>query len=108
MYLSKIALEVFPFVFAPVGVPSSPSLSSLSAFCKPPQNITNASRPRILILKLLVLLNTEATTGKSSFLMVEKSRTARTVGRHPRDLSIIEWVGDSRPSWRIGSMSVHD
>lgn len=108
MYLSNIALEFVPFVFAAVGAPSSPSLNSLSGFCAPPQNITNASRPLILIPKLLVLLNTAATTGKSSFLVVEKSRTAKTVGRHPKDLSMIEWVGDSRPSWRIGNISAND
>ena len=45
--------------------------SSVSFSLDPPQRITNASRPRTLMARLLVRENTAATTGKSSFLMVE-------------------------------------
>ena len=105
VYLSRIAL-VFClgglWSFAP---PSRPSLISVVSDEEPPHSMTNASNPRILMPRLLVLLNTAATTGNSSFLMVEKSSVARMVGRQPRDLSTIECVGDSRPSCRIGRMS---
>ncbi len=67
--------------------------------------MTKASSPRILMPRLLVLLNTAATTGNSSFLIVEKSRVVRIVERHPSDLSTIEWVGDSRPSCTMGKIS---
>ena len=63
----------------------------------PPQRTLKASNPRTLIARLLVLLKTAATTGNNSFLIVGKSKTARIAERHPRDLSTMEWVGDSRP-----------
>ena len=71
----------------------------------PPQRITKASSARILIPKLLVLLKTVATTGKRSFLTVEKSKTESIVGRHVSALSTSVWVEDSRPSWMIGRIS---
>lgn len=108
VYLSRIVLEFFFLIFAPLAAPSSPSPSSSLLAREPPQNMTNASNPRILMPKLLVLLNTAATTGKSSFLIVEKSNIASTVGRQLRDLSTIEWVGDSRPRCRIGRISARN
>lgn len=90
VYLSRIVLEFIFLIFVPLAAPSSPSPSSSLLAREPPQNMTNASNPRILMPKLLVLLNTAATTGKSSFLIVEKSNIASTVGRQPRDLSTIE------------------
>lgn len=71
--------------------PSSPSpRSSGSPLDGPPHRITKASKPRTLIPKLAVLLKTAATTGKTSCLMVEKSKMSRIVGRQPRDLSTKE------------------
>ncbi len=90
VYLSRIALLFDLWVFESFAAPLRPSPSSLLSDGDPPQSMTNASNPRILMPKLLVLLKTAATTGKSSFLMVEKSRVARTVGRHPNDLSTTE------------------
>ena len=55
--------------------------------------------------RLLVLLKTAATNGKTSFLMVEKSNTESTVSREPNDLSTMECVGDSNPICIIGSIS---
>ena len=72
----------------------------------PPQRITKASRPRTLMARLLVLLKMVATRGKSSFLMVEKSRTGRMMGSMLRDLSTREWVGDSRARRMMGRISV--
>ncbi len=90
VYLSRIALLFGLWVFESFAAPLRPSPSSLLSDGDPPQSMTNASNPRILMPKLLVLLKTAATTGKSSFLMVEKSRVARTVARHPNDLSTME------------------
>ena len=105
VYLSRIALlfgfRILELLIAPLR--SSPE--SLPSDVEPPQRMTKASNPRILIPRLLVLLNTAATTGNSSLLIVVKSRVARIVGRHPSDLSMIECVGDSRPSCRIGRIS---
>ena len=90
VYLSRIALLFGFWVFRPLAAPSRSSPASPLSDGDPPQSIAKASNPRILMPKLLVLLNTAATTGKSSFLMVEKSSVARMVGRHPSDLSTIE------------------
>lgn len=56
----------------------------------PPQRMTKARRPRTLMARLFVLLKTVAITGKSSFLMVLKSRTGKTTGRLRRAASTIE------------------
>ena len=72
----------------------------------PPQSKLNASKPRTFIARLFVLLNTAATIGNNSFLMVEKSRTASMVEIVPSDLSTMAWVGDSRLRTMIGSTPV--
>lgn len=55
--------------------------------------------------RLLVLLKIMATTGKSSFLMVLKSRTGRTLGRHWSAAPTRTGVGDSRAAKMMGRMS---
>lgn len=95
LYLSKIAvLEGLDFG----STPKSERSSLLAEFRPgvPPQRVWKASRPLIFIPMLLVLLNTAAITGKSSFLVVEKSRTGSIVGKVLRDTSMTECVGDSR------------
>ncbi len=72
---------------------------------EPPQSITNASRPRTLMPKEEVLENTDAITGNSSFLMVEKSRMGRMMGREWREASTMPWVGDSIARWMMGRIS---
>lgn len=83
VYLSsipgKLDLE-FPF---------TSSRAPLAMLETPPQSKLNASKQRTLIVRLFVLLNTAATVGKSSFLIVEKSRTMSIVESVPRDLSTI-------------------
>lgn len=71
----------------------------------PPQRVTKASSPRTFMPRLDVLLNTEAITGKSSFLMVLKSRTGRMIGRLRSAASTMECVGDSMASWIMGRIS---
>ena len=106
VYLSRTALLLCLGFFEPTIAPLKSSLASASSSdVVPPQSTTNASRPRTLMPRLLVLLNTAATMGKTSFLIVEKSKTAITIGRQPRALSTIAWVGDSSPSCRIGTTS---
>ena len=93
VYLSNTTLLCGLEAFGPLVVPSRPSPISLSVeFCNPPQSKTNASSPRTFMARLLVLANTDATTGKTSCLIVEKSRTSSIVERQFRDLSTIEWV----------------
>lgn len=69
--------------------------SSAAASVEPPQRMTKACKPRTLIARLFVLLKTMATTGKSSFLMVLKSRTGRIDGSILSAASTIEGVGHS-------------
>ena len=78
VYLSKILLLFF--------------LADAVSF--PPQSVLRASRPRILIIKLDVLANTVAITGKSSFLMVEKSSFGNMMDRLSSVLSMMADVGD--------------
>ena len=85
---STALLFVFEGLLA-VEIPLKSSESSGSPSLDPPHRVTNASSPRTLMPRLLVLLKTAATVGKSSFFMVEKSNVARMVGRHPKDLSTI-------------------
>lgn len=86
-------------------VSRTPSRPSFAGSDEPPQRMTNASRPRTLMPRLLVLLKTDAMTGKSSFLIVEKSSTGRTTGKLRREASTILWVGDSMPRRTIGRIS---
>ena len=102
VYLSR-AVELL-FLLAS-RMPSNPSLLEAESD-EPPQRTTNASRPRTLIPRLLVLLKTEAMTGNRSFLMVEKSRTGRITGKHRREASTILCVGDSMARRIMGRMSV--
>ena len=89
VYLSSTALLLaFDFLGSAVA-PSRSSLVPAPSREDPPQRITKASSPRTLMPRLLVLLNTVATIGKTSFLIVEKSIVASTVERHPKDLSTI-------------------
>ena len=85
-------------------IPSSPSLLDAGSF-EPPQRVTKASNPRTLIARLLVLLNTLAMMGNSSFLIVEKSSTGRMTGRLRKEASTIVWVGDSMARIIMGSIS---
>ena len=84
VYLSKAVDELFLLAFAFI-TPSSPSLLAVGSL--PPQRITNASNPRTLIPRLLVLLKTEAIIGNNSFLMVEKSMTGRITGKLLKEAS---------------------
>lgn len=102
VYLSN-ALELVAFAWV-VAMPfrsSSPEPSG-----EPPQSITNASNPRTLIPRLLVLLKTVAMTGKSSFLMVLKSRIGNAIGKLLRAESTSACVGDSMEMWIIGRISI--
>ena len=102
VYLSNALEEdVFLLELKPLS-PSSPPPS-----LEPPQSTTNACRPRTLIAKLFVLLNTLATTGKSSFLMVLKSRIGRMAGILLNAASTIECVGHSIAAMIIGNISAN-
>lgn len=103
VYLSKAVEELFLFAFEFI-TPSRPSLLAVGSL--PPQRITNASKPRTLIPRLLVLLNTEAMIGNNSFLMVEKSITGRITGRHRSEASTMLCVGDSIARCIMGRISV--
>ena len=86
-----MTLLIFGFDWdSPMPFNPSPSVTWL-----PPHKVLSASRPLILIPKLLVLLKTAAMIGKTSFLMVEKSRDDNMTGSVPRAASTTEWVGDS-------------
>jgi len=89
--------------FLSVSYPSK--TSSLSRSFEPPQRVTKACRPLTLIARLLVLLKIAATTGNSSFLMVLKSRTGKTVGRLRSAASTRVGVGDSKHTKIMGRMS---
>jgi len=102
VYLSR-AVEELVFLLL-VMIPSRPSLLAPASF-EPPQSITNASRPRTLIPRLLVFVKTDAMTGKSSFFIVEKSRTGRMVGRLRNEASTMLCVGDSIANCIMGRMS---
>jgi len=91
----------------PAIIPSSPS-SLFADSADPPHNMTKASKPLTLMPRLLVLPNTEAMTGKSSFFIVLKSRIGKIAGRLLRAESTIEWVGDSIASWIMGNISIDD
>lgn len=103
VYLSNAVDELF-LLAVEFMMPSKPSLLDAGSL-DPPQRITNASSPRTLIPRLLVLVKTEAITGKSSFLMVEKSRTGSTTGKLLNAASTIVWVGDSIARCIIGRIS---
>lgn len=103
VYLSNAVVVTF-FLLPPI-IPSSPSSIELSE--DPPHSVTNASSPRTLIPRLLVLVNTDAITGNSSFFIVLKSRTGRIVGRLLNAASTTECVEDSIARWIIGSISIH-
>lgn len=92
VYLSS-AVDVL-FLTALIDMPSRPSLLACGSE-EPPQRIRNASKPRTLIPRLLVLLKTVETTGKSSFLIVLKSRIGRMVGKVLSAASTSGCVGDS-------------
>jgi hypothetical protein len=101
VYLSSGVDVVFLVVAA---IPSSPSLLAAGSLV-PPHRMTNASKPRTLIPKLLVLVKTDAITGKSSFFMVEKSRIGRTTGKVRSAASTRACVGDSMDIATIGRIS---
>ena len=101
VYLSN-AVEEDVF-FLSVIRPLSPS--SAAASVDPPHRMTKACRPRTLMAKLLVLLNTAATTGNNSFFMVLKSRTGSTEGSVRIDASTMECVGHSMAAIMTGRMS---
>lgn len=100
VYLSR-GVEV---IFLVEAKPSRPSLPAAGSFV-PPQRILNASRTRTLIPRLLVFVNTAAMTGKSSFLIVEKSRIGRTIGKLRKAASTNPCVGDSMEIATIGKIS---
>lgn len=100
VYLSS-ALEEDVFLFSIR--PFRPS--SAAASVDPPHRMTKACKPRTLIARLFVLLNTVATTGNSSFLMVLKSRTGRTDGNVLKAASMIEGVGHSMAAIITGRIS---
>ena len=102
VYLSRAVELLFLLAFM---MPSRPSLLPAGS-AEPPQRITNASSPRTLMPRLLVLLKTEAITGNRSFFMVEKSSTGRITGRLRREASTILCVGDSMARRIMGRISV--
>lgn len=102
VYLSS-TLEDDVFFFS-LPIPSRPSAAPDGSLL-PPHRKTNACRPRTLMARLLVLLKTVAMTGKSSFLMVLKSSTDRTIGRLRMATSTIAGVGLSTAVTTMGNTS---
>lgn len=102
VYLSRAVDDDFLFVL--FTTPLSPSLLELESLGAP-QRIAKASRPRTLIPRLLVFVKTEAMTGNNSFLIVEKSRIGRMIGKLRSAASTMVCVGDSMAKCMIGSMS---
>lgn len=100
VYLSR---AVEDDVFLCSGSPSNPLLSAVAG--EPPQRTTNACKPRTLMARLVVLLNTWAIIGNSSFLMVLKSKTGNTTGKLRRPASTTEWVGAAMAAATTGNMS---
>lgn len=103
VYLSR-ALDDDVFFFFSGPNPSRPSSTSIASL-EPPQRMTKARQPRTFIAKLLVLLKTAAITGKSSFLIVLKSRTGRITGRPRKAASTKAGAEDSIAVRRIGRTS---
>lgn len=101
VYLSKAVDEDEGLRSGPS--PSRPLLSLVSEL--PPQRITKACSPRTLMARLVVLLNTWATVGNRSFLIVLKSRTGSTTGKLRRPASTTEWVGAAIAAATTGNMS---
>ncbi len=100
VYLSR-ALE-FVFLFSGRN-PSSPSSTPSR---EPPHRMVKACKPRTLIARLFVLLNTAAITGNSSFLMVLKSKTGRMDGSPRIATSTSEGAADSTAVKNIGRISI--
>lgn len=106
VYLSRIEVEPDLVCWGLLEAPGkSPSKVEGSSFTDPPHKITNASRPRTLMARLLVLLKTAAMGGKTSSFTVEKSRIGSITGRHRIEASTSEWVLDSNPRRTKGSTS---
>lgn len=94
VYLSSTLMADFAFLsWVKPERPSSVGVGGRDA--DPPQRVTKASRPRTLMPREEVFEKTEAMTGKSSFLMVVKSSTGRTICKERKAASTIEWIGDS-------------
>lgn len=72
VYLSRIELELdLAAVWVSVIIPErSSSVDWLLGFDEPPQRTQNASKPRTLIARLLVLANTDAMGGNIESLTV--------------------------------------
>lgn len=101
VYLSR-ALD--PFVFVGATTPLRPSSFGCDSG-DPPHSITKACKPLTLIPKLLVLLNTVAITGNSSFLIVLKSSIGSIMGKARSAASTIACVGDSMARTTRGRIS---
>jgi len=106
VYLSRALDELFLATFA-FPMPSRPSLLDVGSL-EPPHSITNASNPRTFIPRLVVFVKTDEITGKSSFLMVEKSNTGNIRGRLLNEASTMLCVGDSIAKCIIGRISKHE
>lgn len=102
VYLSSALDEDVFFLFSTR--PLSPS-SADAVSVEPPHRMTKACRPRTLMARLFVRLKTVATTGKSSFLMVLKSRTGRMDGSVRSAASTMECVGHSTAARTTGRIS---
>lgn len=105
VYLSR-AVDEDDLLFFSSMSPLRPS--SAAASSEPPQRITKACNPRTLIARLFVLLNTAATIGNSSLLIVVKSRAGRTTGKLRNPASTIECVGHSIAANTTGKISVFE
>lgn len=106
VYLSRIDAEPDLDCWGLLDIPTkSPPEVEGSSFMDPPHKITNDSKPRTLIARLLVLVKTEAIGGKMSSFTVEKSRIGNITGRHRIEASTREWVPDSSPKRTRGSTS---
>lgn len=103
VYLSR-AVEDEVFLFFSSAKPLRPSSPELASF-EPPQSMTKAWQPRTLIARLFVLLNTVAIMGKSSFLIVLKSRIGSMFGRPLNAASTRDGVEDSMAVRSIGRTS---
>lgn len=103
VYLSR-ALDDDVFFFLSPLKPSRPS-PWFSGWDDPPHRMAKACSPRTLMARLFVLLKTVAMTGKSSFLMVLKSRIGKIAGSPRMATSTKAGVGDSTAVMRIGKIS---
>lgn len=86
------------------GTPDKPSTGSSRGF-PPPHSDTKHSSACVLIARLFVRRNTDAIGGKTSSLIVVKSKVCMIAGKHLRAASVRAWLCDSKPERTNGITS---